>query len=469
MKSKSNIIIKSIVFISFLILFYLIFRYFSSDHKSYHFTYILITISGLIFWIGIFFLSEDLKQKILLVFFSSYITLLSFEIYLNIYGHYKELGTKPFIYYKKYLKADKNFVRPIYPSVFSNNKQELWRIFNFAEYSKEIYPLTGISNRPTLMCAESGFWVTYNSDRYGFNNNDEVWDKKNIDILLVGDSFVHGFCVKNDNNFSGKIKKYSGKNVLSIGYGGTGPLVQLGQLIEFGLYKKPKKIIWFFGEGNDLKNLKDESTHTILKKYMHENFSQNLKSKQKEIDKILLKILNKYIIKNEKLETDKEELEKGKALFLKNIIKLYNVRKITINKLLKIEQTRDEITKVKKLAIERDLLDRNPNNLKNFEQIMEIALNLSKSINSELYFVYLPTYSRYLDVHAHATESQMFNRKIILDIINKLNIPIIDIHSKVFKLEKDPISLYPYRKNRHFNKEAFDKASKVIVNNIKEY
>ena len=54
----------------------------------------------------------------------------------------------------------------------------------------------------------------------------------------------------------------------------------------------------------------------------------------------------------------------------------------------------------------------------------------------------------------------------ILKIIANLNIPIIDLHEEVFKLEKDPISLFPYRKNRHYNKDGFDKSSKAIVNNI---
>ena len=73
-----------------------------------------------------------------------------------------------------------------------------------------------------------------------------------------------------------------------------------------------------------------------------------------------------------------------------------------------------------------------------------------ENIGFEMYFVYLSTFIRYHKSYAHASEDNMFNRKIVLDIINRLNIPIIDLHSEVFKQEKDPISLYPYRKNRRF-------------------
>ena len=52
------------------------------------------------------------------------------------------------------------------------------------------------------MCNESGYYSTYNSDRYGFNNSDEVWDYDNLEYLIVGDSFVWGSCVNDGFNLS---------------------------------------------------------------------------------------------------------------------------------------------------------------------------------------------------------------------------------------------------------------------------
>ena len=43
----------------------------------------------------------------------------------------------------------------------------------------------------TIHCNENGYYSIYNSDRYGFNNPDESWDEKEIEYLLVGDSFLH--------------------------------------------------------------------------------------------------------------------------------------------------------------------------------------------------------------------------------------------------------------------------------------
>jgi len=63
---------------------------------------------------------------------------------------------------------------------------------NYLNLSKPIFPLSGISNSETIYCDENGYYSIYQSDRYGFNNPDENWDKKEIEYLLVGDSFVHG-------------------------------------------------------------------------------------------------------------------------------------------------------------------------------------------------------------------------------------------------------------------------------------
>ena len=79
-------------------------------------------------------------------------------------------------------------------------------ILNDGFYNKDkrkIYPFTSLSNSRIVFCAESGFWTHYKSDRYGFRNKNNVWDKKNIDAVFIGDSFTHGACVEDKDTFSG--------------------------------------------------------------------------------------------------------------------------------------------------------------------------------------------------------------------------------------------------------------------------
>ena len=456
-KSKTDLIILFITLIFIILTSYLGFQYYKSNFSNYYLTNLIISSFAVVTFISIFFLNRNLKEKILLVLISSYITLFCVEIFLNIHTTYfKEAA----VYlkhseYEKRIKKNEKYVLPIFPHLHAND---------FFNISKSFYPLTGISLRPTLMCAESGYWVSYDSDRYGFNNNDDVWEEEEVDFLLIGDSFVHGYCMERQFNFAGRIQKYTKKKVINLGYGGTGPLIQLAQLKEYGFKVKPQKIIWIYGEGNDLDNLRDELNIPIIKKYLEKNFSQELILKQKEIDQFLLGLLKKEYA----LSLKKKEFEKIKRrdYLLKNLIKLYMVRKNTINYFFNLDKDQNKINDAKEELQRIDKINGTEKNLKMFNIIGEKFKQLSNEQGSELYFVYLPNYIRYNKDYSHATEGEMFNREKILEIITKLNIPIIDLHEEVFKLEKDPLSLFPYRKNRHYNHEGFDKSSKAIINNV---
>ena len=73
-------------------------------------------------------------------------------------------------------------------------------------------PLSGVSNSVTLNCNENGYYTTFISDRYGFNNLDYEWDQKEIEYFLVGDSFVLGNCVNRPNDLTSILRKLSNKS-----------------------------------------------------------------------------------------------------------------------------------------------------------------------------------------------------------------------------------------------------------------
>ncbi len=70
----------------------------------------------------------------------------------------------------------------------------------------EVLPLAGMSNRVTVLCNESGEYVNYKSDEYGFHNPKESWNFGHFDIAAVGDSFTQGYCVPSDRNFVALIR-----------------------------------------------------------------------------------------------------------------------------------------------------------------------------------------------------------------------------------------------------------------------
>ena len=67
----------------------------------------------------------------------------------------------------KFTYEDSNFVGPA----------------NFLNKKISIYPLSGISNIETVYCNENGYFAYYQSDRYGFRNQDNLWDSKEIDFF----------------------------------------------------------------------------------------------------------------------------------------------------------------------------------------------------------------------------------------------------------------------------------------------
>jgi hypothetical protein len=291
----------------------------------------------------------------------------------------------------------------------------------------DIFPLSGISNSKTIQCNENGYFSIYDSDRYGFNNPDNEWDENEIEFLLVGDSFAHGECVNRPNDIASVLRNLSGSSVLNLGYGGNGPLIEYATLREY-MGTNVKKVLWLFFEGNDLHGLKNEFENKILKNYFEDlSFSQKLKINQKKID-----IISKNLINNKKKKQLETSIIRTKII---RFIKLSKLRKLLINKPKIISQ---------------------PLPTKDFEEILKLTKDLTSKMGSELYFVFIPEYNRY--ILDYDNKSYLSIKKII----KKLNIPFIDIHEEVLSKELDPLSLYPFKKFGHFNVSGYKKIAETI-------
>lgn len=151
-------------------------------------------------------------------------------------------------------------------------------------------PLSGYNQAKILLCLnEYNKPIYYNSDKNGFNN--EIYQEQN-DILLIGDSYVQGMCVKNSQNFNGQFKKFN-FNTTSLGVAGNGPLLEYATFKEFMSQYKFKKLILFITPDNDFYDLSNEINNKILINYLlNKNFLQDLSNKDKKNEK--KNILNEY-------------------------------------------------------------------------------------------------------------------------------------------------------------------------------
>ena len=396
-----------------------------------------------------FFLNEKNSKNTMTVIISIFFSLYLIEA-LNLFFNLSPKITQAKQSYLYFIKEGKKFDNRNKIDAYNEEKLKNNNL-NF-HVSPSIYlkktklkllPLSGISNVDTFNCKENGYFSIIKSDRYGFNNPDEVWNKP-ADSILIGDSFVYGDCVNRPFDLASQMRKLNKKNVISLGIGGIGPYFQLGILKEyFNQSGKPKKVYWFFFEGNDLKDISFEKDNQILKKYLNrKNFSQNLVNKVQEINdqhqaevENNLKSLNEDPIKTP---------NKFGYVDLKKFLKLYFVRQYTY-KIIFPDNIKYKASKTAKSE-----------NLKIFKKIINEANNYLLNNNSQLIFVYLPELKRYKNADYVSYKSN------ILNIIEKMNIQIIDMDKKVFEKIKDPTQLFPFKVYQHYNVEGYLLISKEI-------
>ena len=449
MKNISKII--SILFLSFSILLMCYVFYRSQIfHKGTLFNYYIkyyVIVFLLIFLSFIsFFIPKKLKINIITVFISTLIGMYLIEGYLSI--NKKDL--RPTIYK---INTGKNYDRRTNFQIYHDLKKEDPNIVvsitanSFIKDSDVNYlPLSGISNRKTILCNEGGYFAIYQSDRYGFNNPDEEWNKDDIEFLLVGDSYTHGACVNEPDTISGNLRKLNNnKNaVLNLGQSGNGPLIEYATLREYLPFKNVKRVLWIYFENNDLNELNDELNNQILVNYLKDkNFTQNLISRKQEIKKLLLKKLDEEIIIKER-EYNLEQ-EKFIGIRLSRFLKLYSVRQIIFQIIFSVP---DQAAP-----------------LKDFEHILKLSNELVKENNSKLYFVYLSDYFRY---KWNNNNDNFQNYKKVTEIVESLNIPIIDLNKELLEKHNDRLSLFPFRMIGHHNEKGYQLIAKTIFGKINE-
>ncbi len=432
-------ILLSFIFILVIILIYtiykdkIIFKGTQNDfYKKYYYVFFV-----LISFLSLFlFLKKNYTEYLFIGIFSLLISFYLTEFYLTIkynhnsYNKYKNKNNFDPTSLIDKLKKNDYIIFTIFPSIYLKEKNNL-------------FPFSGISESETLHCNENGYFSNYVSDRYGFNNPDKEWDGEKIGYLTLGDSYVHGACVNRPDDISSQLRILSNKKVLNLGYSGNGPLLQFSTLREYG-FLNVENILWFFFEGNDLSDLKNEIKSSVLIKYLNDdNFSQNLKNRQSEIDELGKKYLTKH---NDKIIKYYEN----------SILKIAKKKKFESNflpkfiKFLKITNTRESLTIYKNNEIK----------FKEFKIILSKAKKIARDKGANFYFIYIPEYNRYRTNY----KNNSYNK--IKKIVNELNINLIDLHESFFSKDKNPTRYYPFNLDGHFTEMGYHEISKHIYNYI---
>jgi hypothetical protein len=316
-------------------------------------------------------------------------------------------------------------------------------------------PLAGIANKLVVLCNETGRFVIYRADAHGFNNPQSLWPNVPTDIVVVGDSFAHGYCV--DASAVTVIRRRY-PATLNLGIEGNGPLTMLGVIKEYARFLKPKVLLWFHFEGNDLVDLSRERRSPLLRRYLTKGFSQNLLAQQPEIDRAL----------TDYLETlkDKSDLSVRLEEIWAQLGDLGRLRKRT-RSIVKLAQVRTRLG----LVYAKPVVSNSPGAAQGsgreedgsqMRLLYDILVEAKRSVEEwggHVTFVYLPAWNRYASTVAPR------ERDDVLLTAGRAGLPVLDLH-QAFISYQDPLALFPFRLPGHYTEEGNRLVAEKILESI---
>lgn len=199
---------------------------------------------------------------------------------------------------------------------------------------KIFFPLGTIPSKKLIVCEEDQGPMIRQTDRYGFYNNDLLWNLSKHQILIVGDSHAAGDCVK--ETLSELLNKNKILKSVSLGQGGNGPLTTYAVTKEY-FKRYNSDYIYYILSTNDYSrenfsilkiDLEGEIKNKILLQSLFEtNFYQDYFS-EKSLVFLEKKLL---IISDEFVSSYQKEKSKKNFHFIKDFMSLRYLLRVSYN------------------------------------------------------------------------------------------------------------------------------------------
>ena len=412
------------------------------EHSVKFFKYYVISLMAILFWGVVLLLGQRIRAYIVTVSISLVVGLYMVEGILTIFGLGQLNSKKIEAAAKLGVQFDERFGYKVLNDLLREGiaaQLGATRYSSLVDMHKKgdtdlLLLNGGVSKTTSVGANEVGQFSIYPSDRHGFNNPDSEWDSSKVEWLVIGDSFGQGITVQPGDDITGKIRYITKCTAINLGVGDIGPLVELAILKEYAEVLQPKNVLWLYYEGNDFKNLLEEKDVPILMQYLQDNFSQNLIDSQEEIDRSL----KEYYVK---------ELAQAKITHKTRMVRLYALRNMT---------GFDNMGAKKQQHIDYQF--------SLFAEILTKAKDRVEAWGGKLNFVYLPSFARYSE--SETVDHDLYNKKSkVIELVKSLNIPIIDIHQKVF-VDRPYLNFFPLRIVGHYNAKGYSEVAKAIVESI---
>ena len=339
-------------------------------------------------------------------------------------------------------KIEKN----LEPKFFYSPIFRFSKTFQNAKKENKLIPFRGPINSKTMSCAEEGKYNLDVSDKFGFKNSNDIYNKK-INTILLGDSFAEGDCQNIENDIAGNLIK-KGHNTANFGVVGTSALVALGIIREFGQELKPNNIVYMYAEENDLNGLNWSKNDKHLISYLDKNYKVNYLNKYDEVKKFLELSSSETIsfLKSGK-QNKKQNIKSNIDILKDNLIDIIELKKIK-------NIVRYKILRKTRIDVDLDL----------FFSVINQMNEDSKILNSNFIFVYTPSAERYFSLPEYANLKEKEQIKLkdkILEGVKKMNITTVDL-TEYFDKAENVKQYFSMDYIGHFDSDGYKKVAEII-------
>jgi hypothetical protein len=289
---------------------------------------------------------------------------------------------------------------------------------------------------------EGGFYSTFVTDEAGFNNPKGTWPLgQGPHVFVVGDSFTYGDCVRQGQDVASRLRGPL-EQVVNLGARGNGPLQQLASIREYVPAAQVEHVVWMFYERNDLIDLRDAKPDAILMRYLDPAFSQNLWARQQEVNEAV----RGYI--EERIQKERQEQPR---LFpgLRAKIKEIAPRRADANAHGEGAESRSPKDEAPDFVL--------------LKEVLSLAKSEVEVKGGKMLFVYLPSYRRFTGEPLNPWAD---HKDKVMETVRSLGIPAIDVEPE-FRKTADPLSLFPFRLNGHYNEAGYALVARVVADRLR--
>jgi hypothetical protein len=310
-------------------------------------------------------------------------------------------------------------------------------------------PLAGLPLVETVLCNESGQYVRFKSDRFGFNNPDSIWnDKTTFDVALIGDSFAQGWCVAQGDSIVANLNREKIHSV-SFGHGGLGPIGTFALIREYVTKIKPKFVIWLWYEGNDYYEFEAELSHKILSQYVNKTgWHQALYDRRDKISLAMKKRGNIELERREKIRWfplirwRATTADKSVVAYWRNYFSNSNLTK-EVPKIGEIDSTQKQLY-LKLLGV------------------IQQGMTEIKELEAKPIFIYLPDHANF------KTRSRLYSdvKKALFKTLKARDVVAIDMREEFRLRDMTADEIFPLPAQTHYTEAGHKAVANVIKKSI---